>query len=94
MRRTFRQLKDSERCKAGAIWHEQCDDGNQDFRMVDLSNLTYNYQGYTTYLTAARDAVLKQPEWFEEVFTLESEALYFTSDEILKIKKLILIGIK
>lgn len=67
-RRTFRLLKDTYMVKKGALVQEQCDDGDQDFEVLDKSYCKFDWADGTEGYQVAREAVLNSPQWFEEVF--------------------------
>ena len=76
-RRTFRQIKESDTVKKGAVWQEMCDDGTQPYELVDG---TYHKDGSTTPRIDNRSLVEEQPTWFVEVFEVEPQ--YMTAEEL------------
>lgn len=71
-RRTFRLLKDTPEVGKGALVQEACDDGNQEYVLLDgefLSDATdSDYHDYFDSLpNFSRNTVEDQPDWFEEV---------------------------
>ena len=78
MKRQFIQLKDSPTCKKGAIFEEKCEGGNQDFELI--SNHEKFPDGGGVY--SPRVAMLKQPEWYQEIFQIPVPKRY-----VLKVKK-------
>ena len=71
-RRTFRLLKDTPDLKKGVLVQEACDDGDQEYNVLDLKNYVkhddfFDFFGDANY---SRQAVEQQPTWFEEVFAV------------------------
>lgn len=81
-RRTFRLLKETPEIKKGALFQEKCDDGTQDFTLLDTSFAKYAWQSGNSNTDYPRDAVTKQPKWFVEVFQVLPE--YATKEELKK----------
>lgn len=71
-RRTFRLLKESLDLKKGAIVQEKCDDGDQDYTVLDLKYQKFEDGNYTE-IDFSRNTVENNPKWFEEVFPLVPE---------------------
>lgn len=80
-RRTFKQIKESDTVKKGAIWQEACDDGTQEYVLLDP---TYHKAGERVMIEA-RHLVEGQPKWFEEVFPATEN--WLTKDELAAFKK-------
>lgn len=88
-RRTFRLLKDSMEIKKGSLVQEACDDGNQEYRVVDIER-AYRFDDLREYfdrpsISLTRKTVEKNPKWFVEVFQVLPE--YATKEEIKVYKK-------
>lgn len=71
-RRTFRLLKDTPELEKGALVQEACDDGDQNYILLDFEQMSdATYGDWTDYFSGnfalSRDTVEQQPEWFEEV---------------------------
>lgn len=71
-RRTFRLIKDSIEIKAGMLVQEACDEGNQEYRTLNMEKFM-RFSDYKKYFSSpsnsfSRDTVEQSPEWFEEVF--------------------------
>lgn len=79
-RRTFRLLKEDIELEKGALVQEKCDDGNQEF--IILSGKKKICGDDRTWYSRA--TVLKQPEFFVEVFPVIPE--YATKEEIKQFK--------
>lgn len=81
-KRTFKLLKDTPFVAKGAIYQEKCDDGTQEYVLLDdkfnkdqLTNGKMNSQNIYH-----RPNVEDQPEWFVEVFKVTPE--YMTQGEL------------
>lgn len=72
-RRTFRLLKDMPDTKKGALFQEQCEDGTQPYSII---------QGGDDYTYSNRSTVEDNPEWFVEVFVIDTTHL--TKEELAK----------
>lgn len=83
-RETYRLLKDTPELKKGAIVQEMCDDGTQDFRSINDSDMKFD--GNTDYTIYDRKAVESQPEWFERVYPA-TETAWLNKEEIKKFKE-------
>jgi len=90
MRERYKLLKDVHWGKAGTIIEARCDDGTQDFLVVDLvghenlKNLSYDVK---SRINVNREIVENSPEFFEEVVLF-----YIPKNMIGKVQKLL--GIK
>lgn len=69
-RRTFRLTKETADLKKGAILQEKCDDGDQDYTVLDESFIKYENEEGRKVVEYPRGAVEKEPKWFEEVLPL------------------------
>lgn len=67
-RRTFRLLKETDVFKKGAIFQEMCDDGDQDYEMIEGERKFEKPQSCTGQIVKSREDVEKNPTWYEEVF--------------------------
>lgn len=67
-RRTFRLLKETDILKKGAIFQEMCDDGDQDYEMIDGERKFEKPQSCADRIIKSREGVEKNPTWYEEVF--------------------------
>lgn len=90
MRRTFRALKDGPEFKKGALFQEACDDGDQEYKLLDEDHMSEAASSdwgdyYSGDLTLTRNTVEDQPKWFEEVFPISDE--YVTKDELSAFRK-------
>lgn len=72
-RRTFRLLKDTDFLAAGTLVQEDCDDGNQQYSVLDFDDavLYDDFDDFEDYEleshSLSRKAVEENPEWYEEV---------------------------
>jgi hypothetical protein len=82
MRKRYILLKDTPEVKAGAILEEECDEGTQDFKVIEGKNPLELETGRRVIYY--RKFVIKQPEWFQEV-----QQLWLTPEEITKVKKIL-----
>lgn len=62
MRQRYKLLKDSAECKEGAIFEEMCDDGTQDFVLIEGEQVTLGVR-----VIFSRNTVESQPKWFEKI---------------------------
>jgi hypothetical protein len=76
-RRTFKQLREDPTVKAGAIWQEACDDGDQEYVLL---NYETHHKGGTRVHISERELVENQPKWFVEVFQVTPQ--YMTREEL------------
>ena len=78
-RRTFKQLKDSMEVKKGALFQEKCDDGGQEYVLLDWEQYTKHIESNQAHgfdqKSLARDEVEQEPDWFVEVFKVHPEYL-------------------
>ena len=65
-KRKFRLLKESLTLAAGTIIEEKCEDGTQDFAVLGSDKWGKRNDGYIE-----RSTVIKQPNFFEEIFTVD-----------------------
>jgi hypothetical protein len=80
MRRRFKLLKPTFELKAGAILEEECDDGDQDFRLVNKEKALYD--SIENNPSWYREIIINNPKWFEELLPF-----WVTNKQIVKIKK-------
>ena len=67
-RRTFKLLKDTPEVRKGALFQEACDDGDQEYILLDHSFIIpEDYFDFYSNISFSRDTVEKQPAFFEEV---------------------------
>ena len=86
----YRLLKESVELKKGAVLIEQCDGGNQNFVCEDVNKYMKRPKGHTYSTYWFREDVVKQPKWFERVYTFcDIEITEKQKNKLLK-----LIGIK
>lgn len=83
-RRTFRQRKDSPELKKGTLVQEACDDGNQEYRVLDITKY-YRFDDWSKYFNnpvykLSRNAVEQNSDWFEEVFPATKD--WLTKEEL------------
>lgn len=76
-RKTFKQLKDSVTVKKGALWQEACDDGDQEYVLLDSA---FNRDPRQTQRIYDRALVEDDPKNFVEVFKVSPE--YQTREEL------------
>ncbi|MBM4646581.1 hypothetical protein GS464_29695 [Rhodococcus hoagii] len=76
-RKTYKQLKDSVTVKKGALWQEACDDGTQEYILLDQS---FNKDPRQTQRIYDRALVEGDEKNFVEVFKVTPE--YMTRDEV------------
>lgn len=71
-RRTFRLLKELPDVKKGAIVQEKCDDGDQDYKVLDCQKYVKyeDENGSKEGTVFPRGSIEKEPKFFEEVFPL------------------------
>jgi hypothetical protein len=79
-RRTFKLVVNLPNVKKGALFQEKCDDGDQDYVLLDNSYQKYDYQGEGGLEAQPRGAVEKESKFFVEVFSATNE--YLTEDEL------------
>lgn len=82
-RRTFKLTKDTFELKKGALFQEACDDGDQEYVLLDKSFLAHD--DFDTYFngqhpSSSRKAVEESPSFFVEVFKVSPE--YMTRPEL------------
>lgn len=85
MRRTFKLLKDTDILKKGALFQEMCDDGDQDYVLLDDAFRRFEYPHSAVRCVRGRDAIENNPKWYIEVFPMVSE--YGTKEEVNAFKK-------
>lgn len=87
-RRTFKLVKDTADLKKGAIVQEACDDGDQEYKLLDR-NTYFKFDDYETYFDGTpeftRKSVEENPKYFVEVFPA-TEA-YLTKEEVKALKE-------
>ncbi|UNQ40924.1 hypothetical protein MPC38_06650 [Prescottella equi] len=76
-RRTFKQLKDSVMVKKDALWQEACDDGTQEYILLDQA---FNKDPRQTQRIYDRSLVEGDPKNFVEVFKVSPD--YMTREEL------------
>lgn len=72
-RKTYRLLKGTAELRVGAVVQEKCDDGDQDFIVLDESFVKYPNESGGKRYTLPRQAVESEPKWFVEVFQVEPQ---------------------
>ncbi|ODR25805.1 hypothetical protein BHQ19_10260 [Mycolicibacterium porcinum] len=73
-------MKGTAELKVGAVVQEKCDDGDQDYIVLDESFVKYTNEANSKRYTLPREAVEKEPKWFVEVFKVHPE--YMTREEL------------
>jgi hypothetical protein len=68
MRKKYILLKDTPELKKRAIVEEACDNGDQNYFVITKNNIKFKDQ---TGVEFTRDTVMKNPEWFEEIISIE-----------------------
>lgn len=84
-RRTFRLLKDTPDLKKGTLFQEACDDGDQEYVVLNIKD-SFIFDDWNKYFqnpksSHSRDTVEKQPQWFEEVFQPQTKE-WLTAEEL------------
>lgn len=79
-RRTFKLTKELPELIKGALVQEKCDDGDQDYTVLDQSFIKYEDEHGRKTVTYPRKAVEDEPNYFVEVFAVEPA--YMTQDEL------------
>ncbi|OCC19432.1 hypothetical protein AS590_25905 [Prescottella equi] len=79
-RRTFKLTKELPELAKGALVQEKCDDGDQDYTVLDQSFIKYEDEHGRKTVTYPRKAVEDEPSYFVEVFAVEPA--YMTQDEL------------
>lgn len=79
-RRTFKLTKELPELTKGALAQEKCDDGDQDYTVLDQSFVKYEDEHGRKTVTYPRKAVEDEPNYFVEVFAVEPA--YMTRDEL------------
>lgn len=79
-RRTFKLTKELPELAKGALVQEKCDDGDQDYTVLDQSFIKYEDEHGRKTVTYPRKAVEDEPNYFVEVFAVEPA--YMTQDEL------------
>lgn len=79
-RRTFKLIKELPELTKGALVQEKCDDGDQDYTVLDQSFIKYEDEHGRKSITYPRKAVEEEPTWFTEVFKVSPE--YMTQYEL------------
>jgi len=79
-RRTFKLTKELPELTKGALVQEKCDDGDQDYTVLDQSFIKYEDEHGRKTVTYPRKAVEGEPNYFVEVFAVEPA--YMTQDEL------------
>ncbi|NIL77155.1 hypothetical protein [Rhodococcus sp. B10] len=78
-RKTYKQLKDSVTVKKDALWQEACDDGDQEYVLLDKS-FSKDTAGNGVHKIYTRSLVEEDPKNFVEVFKVDPE--YQTREEL------------
>ena len=78
-RKTYKQRKDSVTVKKGALWQEACDDGDQEYVLLDKA-FSKDTAGNGVHKIYTRSLVEDDPKNFVEVFKVEPE--YQTREEL------------
>ncbi|MDI9934725.1 hypothetical protein QM806_04550 [Rhodococcus sp. IEGM 1351] len=79
-RSTYKLIRDLPELKKGAIVQEKCDDGDQDYTVLDASFIKYEDENGRKSVTYPRKAVEDEPKYFVEVFPVEPN--YMTREEL------------
>lgn len=80
-RRTFKLIVNIPNVKKGALFQEKCDDGDQDYVLLDKSYQKHHYQNEDGGREMQpREAVEKEPKFFVEVFSVTND--YMTKEEL------------
>lgn len=86
MRKKYKLLKDIHYAKAGTIVEEKCDDGTQDYVVIEAIPHGYlekaGYRIKEHQYTVGRIIVENSPEFFERI-----EPLWLTGAQVKKVKK-------
>ena len=78
-RKTYKLIKDTPTVSKGAIYQEACDDGTQEYVILDKSFIK-DTSGTGQAPIHTRSLVEEQKNWFVEVFAVEPQ--YMTRDEL------------
>lgn len=84
MRKRYKLLKDNPEVKRGAIFEEECDNGDQGFHLITEEYLVFPKDQTQQGVRYGRNVVMKQPTWFEEV-----TAVYVPKSKLPAVRKLI-----
>jgi hypothetical protein len=79
-RKTYKLIKDTPTIKKGAIYQEACDDGTQEYVLLDKSFLRGSWPTNSTIKIFDRSLVEDAPQFFVEVFQVEPQ--YMTAPEL------------
>lgn len=80
-RATYRLIRDTPNCKKGAIVQEKCDDGTQDFIMLNAeTHMKHRFENQESVPVVPRGSVEKEPKWFERVYPGTPE--WMTQEEL------------
>lgn len=82
-RRTFKLIKDTPDVKKGALFQEKCDDGDQDYQILEEfeeTHVTAPFEDGGKTVAYGRAACEDRPNWFIEVFKITPE--YMTREEL------------
>lgn len=79
-RRTFKLTKELPELTKGALVQEKCDDGDQDYTVLDQSFIKYEDEQGRKTVTYPRKAVEDESNYFVEVFAVEPA--YMTKEEL------------
>jgi hypothetical protein len=78
-RKTYKLIKDTPTVKKGAIYQEACDDGTQEYIILDKAFIK-DTSGNGQVPIYTRSLVEDAPQWFVEVFQVEPQ--YMTAVEL------------
>lgn len=84
MKKRYILLKDGPELKKGAILEEKCEDGNQDYKCINIKEFSQGRGVEERGVIHYKDIIEKQPEWFEEV-----GLMWLTMEQIKKVKTLL-----
>lgn len=84
-RRKFKLIQELPELRKGAIVEEACDDGTQDYEVLDESHIKYKGEDGKFYCCLPREAVENEPKWFVEVFP--ASEVYLTKSELSDFEK-------
>lgn len=69
-RKTYKLIKELPELKKGALLQEKCDDGTQDFKVLDEAFVKYSDEYGRKDFKYPRQAVENEPVYFVEVFAV------------------------
>lgn len=88
MKKKYIVVKETPELKKGAIIIEKCDSGSQGFECRDKKYLKFSKEVLFVYY--ARGTIMKQPDWFQEIVSIEvPKGKLAQAKKLLKSKKII-----